>query len=105
MAKKKTPLKNKQLKKKTSRPAARPKKASKRASKPKKKAAKKTLLKKKAAKGRTIAAVKKPEAKKPEKKYSKISEDGLKQLIERGRPRGFVTDNEILYYFPNVEES
>ena len=26
------------------------------------------------------------------------------ELIERGRPRGFVTDNEILYYFPKIEE-
>ena len=24
----------------------------------------------------------------------------INELIERGRPRGFVTDNEILYYFP-----
>lgn len=30
--------------------------------------------------------------------------DALHELIERGRPRGFVTDNEILYYFPKVEE-
>ena len=33
-----------------------------------------------------------------------MSEAALAQLIERGKPRGFVTDNEILYYFPNVEE-
>ncbi|MEK7507831.1 MAG: RNA polymerase sigma factor RpoD [Patescibacteria group bacterium] len=26
------------------------------------------------------------------------------ELIERGRPRGFVTDNEILYYFPKIED-
>ncbi|OGY97887.1 MAG: hypothetical protein A2855_02290 [Candidatus Liptonbacteria bacterium RIFCSPHIGHO2_01_FULL_57_28] len=42
--------------------------------------------------------------KQDEKKYSKVSEAALAQLIERGKPRGFVTDNEILYYFPNVEE-
>jgi RNA polymerase primary sigma factor len=67
-----------------------------------KKAAKKIVPKKK------IVAKKaaKPAAKKAEeKKYSKVSETALNNLIERGKPRGFVTDNEILYYFPNVEES
>jgi len=29
----------------------------------------------------------------------------LNELIERGRPRGFVTDNEILFHFPNIEEN
>ncbi len=29
----------------------------------------------------------------------------INELVERGRPRGFVTDNEILYYFPNVEDN
>ncbi len=29
----------------------------------------------------------------------------INELIERGRPRGFVTDNEILYYFPKIEDS
>ena len=45
---------------------------------------------------------------KPSKKKEsklKISEDALKELMDRGRPRGFVTDNEILYYFPNIEEN
>jgi RNA polymerase primary sigma factor len=50
------------------------------------------------------AAPAKAKAEKPEKKYSKINESALTQLIERGRPRGFVTDNEILYHFPNVED-
>src|SRR3989338_5535339 len=27
----------------------------------------------------------------------------IDELVERGRPRGFVTDNEILYYFPKIE--
>lgn len=35
----------------------------------------------------------------------KINEDALKELMDRGRPRGFVTDNEILYYFPTIEEN
>jgi RNA polymerase primary sigma factor len=49
--------------------------------------------------------------KKPQKPLSKL-EKALKanakeidELIERGRPRGFVTDNEILYYFPTIEEN
>ncbi len=28
----------------------------------------------------------------------------LEELINRGRSRGFVTDSEVLYYFPNLEE-
>jgi RNA polymerase primary sigma factor len=34
-----------------------------------------------------------------------IDEKALSELIERGRPRGFVTDNEILYSFPNIEDN
>lgn len=36
-----------------------------------------------------------------------LSEDqvhALTELIERGKPRGFVTDSEILTYFPTIEE-
>lgn len=33
-----------------------------------------------------------------------IDKSALDELIERGRPRGFVTDNEILYYFPTIEK-
>ena len=40
-----------------------------------------------------------------EEKKAKISENSLKELIDRGRPRGFVTDNEILFYFPNIEDN
>lgn len=28
----------------------------------------------------------------------------IEELIQRGRTKGFVTDTEILYYFPNIEE-
>jgi len=28
----------------------------------------------------------------------------IDELVARGRPRGFVTDNEILYYFPKIED-
>ena len=48
--------------------------------------------------------------KKPERHLSKTEEqdklnaDTLTELIDKGRPRGFVTDTEILYYFPKIEE-
>ncbi len=35
---------------------------------------------------------------------SKANEAAIQELLERGKPRGFVTDNEILYYFPKIEE-
>jgi RNA polymerase primary sigma factor len=41
--------------------------------------------------------------KREEKK--KLDERALGELVERGRPRGFVTDNEILYHFPTIEEN
>ncbi len=34
-----------------------------------------------------------------------VDQAALQELIDRGRPRGFVTDNEILYYFPNIEKN
>src|ERR1700727_3006558 len=68
-------------------------KGAKKSSKPKKPAAKK-------------AAPKKPA--KPLSKLDKALKANAKEideLIERGRPRGFVTDNEILYYFPKIEDN
>ncbi|RJP44337.1 RNA polymerase sigma factor RpoD [Candidatus Parcubacteria bacterium] len=41
---------------------------------------------------------------KEREKKAKINEAALAELIGHGRPRGFVTDNEILYYFPKIEE-
>jgi RNA polymerase primary sigma factor len=35
----------------------------------------------------------------------KLQSAEINELIERGRPRGFVTDNEILYYFPKIEDN
>jgi RNA polymerase primary sigma factor len=35
----------------------------------------------------------------------KVQGAEINELIERGRPRGFVTDNEILYYFPKIEDN
>ena len=64
---------------------------------------KKKLLKKKV---KASKAPKKLKGKLPGKKKDRdLSEETLTELIEAGRPRGFVTDNEILYYFPKVEEN
>jgi RNA polymerase primary sigma factor len=55
-------------------------------------------------KGRPLS--KKSSANPPKKateEQLKINEQSLVELIERGKPRGFVTDHEILRYFPNIE--
>lgn len=39
------------------------------------------------------------------KRAASLNEDMLVELIERGKPRGFVTDNEILHYFPTIEQN
>ncbi|MFA6354146.1 MAG: sigma-70 family RNA polymerase sigma factor [Candidatus Paceibacterota bacterium] len=51
----------------------------------------------------------KPVSKKKKEKVvpktsAQLNEEALNELIQSGRPRGFVTDNEILYYFPNIEQ-
>jgi len=38
-------------------------------------------------------------------KAAKAAASEINELVERGRPRGFVTDNEILYYFPKIEDN
>ncbi|MBI4095036.1 MAG: sigma-70 family RNA polymerase sigma factor [Candidatus Liptonbacteria bacterium] len=43
-------------------------------------------------------------SRRPAKKIT-LNEDALKDLIAKGRPRGFVTDAEIIYHFPKIEES
>jgi len=82
--------------------------------KPAKKAFKKLTHKvpKKSVKRSTAKISKKKEGKKGKKKQEtkfeknvRIHESEIGELIERGRPRGFVTDNEILYYFPKIEDS
>jgi len=67
--------------------------------------------KKKSKKGarRRVSSKKSKAPKGPKKKpkkgvFSKAQEDAIRELLERGRPRGFVTDNEILYYFPKIED-
>jgi RNA polymerase primary sigma factor len=77
--------------------------------KSKKKVAKKPV--KKTGKLKVAKKVKKnPKTKAIEKKSRKvvgvkIQSTEVNELIERGRPRGFVTDNEILYYFPKIEDN
>ncbi len=85
------------------------KKSAKKVIKKTKKAVKKVAKKiKKAKKVKKVAHKKKPlkkSGKKGEKKgKGKIDTAALEELIERGRPRGFVTDNEILYFFPDIEK-
>ncbi|NTW22369.1 sigma-70 family RNA polymerase sigma factor [Candidatus Falkowbacteria bacterium] len=91
-----------------------PKKPVKKAPAPVKKAVKKPEPKKpvKKAPAPVKKAVKKPEPKKPAAKAAKpveaeiiIPDDvKVKSLIVKGRSRGFVTETEILFVFPQVEE-
>jgi RNA polymerase primary sigma factor len=87
----------------------------------KKKPTKKKLAKKVTPKKKTIKKVvkKKPAKKKPAKKVAKKKskkikrkpediifpdKDRLKALMKEGRNRGFITENELLYSFPELEE-
>jgi len=94
---------------------------SKKASSKKKPAVKKKVTKKKSAPKKKTAAKAKPTAKKkPAKKKASTKkvvsaqpsgrtkrmtkrEKSLEGLIERGQPKGFVTDIEILDFFPRIE--
>ena len=68
-----------------------------------KKAAKKHAKKRSAKPGTNAKKKNKPLSKTEKAIKGHASE--INELIERGRPRGFVTDNEILYYFPKIEDS
>src|SRR6185312_14408741 len=79
---------------------------------PSKKPAKKPVVKHVKKVAPKAAKVKVKKAKKgTEKPLSKLQKaikgnaGEINELIERGRPRGFVTDNEILYYFPKIEDN
>ncbi len=82
------------------------KKAIKKAAPKKAKKSKRITLKPK----RVAKAVKKSKAKKGAQLTGKKAEkreidlQALGELIERGRSRGFVTDGEVLNYFPHVED-
>jgi len=87
--------------KRKARKSPKPKKAGKAKSKTLKKKSAKTVSKKakSSSKGKNNKAVSKLE------KALRVHASEVNELIERGRPRGFVTDNEILYYFPKIEDN
>ena len=70
---------------------------------------KKIIKKKKTVKGKKQLKRKKL-AKRPVKKVARkkkiiVNEADIEELIKIGRPRGFVTDTEIISNFPNIEEN
>ncbi|PIR89229.1 MAG: RNA polymerase sigma factor RpoD [Candidatus Harrisonbacteria bacterium CG10_big_fil_rev_8_21_14_0_10_40_38] len=73
-----------------------------------KKVVKKTSVKPKVLKKtKKQSKLKKPVSAKVSKKAEKlleINEQALQELVARGKNRGFVTDGELLHYFPNIEE-
>lgn len=42
--------------------------------------------------------------KKAKEERLRTDEENLRELIERGRSRGFITDSEVLHYFPRIED-
>jgi RNA polymerase primary sigma factor len=68
---------------------------------------KRKIAKRRPAKGRSSGKKKIPPKKKGKKKLdiSPEYEEGLKELIRRGRSRGFVTDAEVLNFFPDIEKN
>jgi RNA polymerase primary sigma factor len=97
-SKKKTKGKGKTVLKKRKKVA--PKKRSKA-----KKTVKQKTVKKKAVKGKINIKTSIPKGKKEKKEATKTSQKKVEELVERGKNRGFVTFNEILYYFPKVEKN
>lgn len=87
MTKKRTKTAKKKVNKKTKKTARKAVRAVKRSKKPVKKLAKKGGA-------ATVKGAKK----------AALNEQQLRDLIDRGRERGYVTDTEVLHYFPNVEE-
>ncbi|MEK7479456.1 MAG: sigma-70 family RNA polymerase sigma factor, partial [Patescibacteria group bacterium] len=55
--------------------------------------------------GRGFKNFKKKRTRKGYEELLQEYEEGLKDLIYRGRTRGFVTDSEILGFFPHIEEN
>jgi RNA polymerase primary sigma factor len=96
MAKKRTLPKKTKMNKK-------PKKTAGKSVRVKKPISKKTKPKVKRLLKATKKSLVKSSAKRSEKKTA-LNEQQLKELIDRGRERGYVTDTEVLHYFPRVEE-
>ncbi len=70
----------------------------------------KKIKKKITPKKKKAIKAKKPGSKSKAKKEKKLNvpegyEEGLKELVRRGRSRGFITDAEVLNYFPNIEKN
>ncbi len=85
------------------------KKTSASAKKSKKTVAKKTVKKKASTVKKSPSKMKKTSAKSVKKKEEKRepiipSEEQIKTLLNKGRSRGFVTETELLFVFPEVEE-
>ncbi len=100
MAKKRTITKKNKMNmktKKTTGKAVRVKKPS------SKKTATKTIKTKKIAQKAGSQRASKSATNRSEKKAA-LNDQQLKELIDRGRERGYVTDTEVLHYFPRVEE-
>ena len=98
VSRRKTKVSKKKVVKKTKK-IVKPKKKiiKKKAVKPKKKLVKKKVIKAKPVKVKKIGRTR-------ANKWV-LDEKVLSDLVERGRPRGFVTDNEILFHFQNIEEN
>ena len=65
---------------------------------------KKTKKAKKIKKVKKVKKVKKSKKGKLSKK-PETPEENLNELIQRGRSRGFVTDTEVLHFFPKIEDN
>ena len=61
----------------------------------------KTKRKKRAKPKKNQKKIKTKASKKPKFKFD---ESLIEELVKRGKSKGFVTDTEILYYFPNIEK-
>ena len=105
---KKTPsLKKKVTKKTTAKKVTKTTKATKKTSPLKKKVTKKNTVEKKTTRRNSTKATKKPVKKIRKAPYVKATppnEQLLEHLFNKARSRGFVTENELLYAFSNIED-
>ena len=66
---------------------------------------KKVIKKKKEVKQKKKVTIKLVKIKKSEvKEVIKPTEEAMKRLVDKGRLRGFITETELLYLFPEIEE-
>jgi RNA polymerase primary sigma factor len=70
----------------------------------KKKVVKKAPAKKPAKRSFKLVKITSRSKEKEPRIVAKPSEEAMKRLIEKGRLRGFITETELLYLFPEVEE-